>query len=290
MQTRDSLGVYRICHTHHVFTAVTEPPGPEYYWSNEFVVQTRTLVGASTCERLGIYELPDSFLLTVIVPVFNECGTVGGVIASLRGLGLPLEIVIVDDGSQDGSSPILDTFGQDDDVKLIRHVKNLGKGAAIRTALGEATGDVVVIQDADQEYNPEDFRLLLQPILANQTDIVYGTRYGHCDRQVSPWWHQATNGFISWLASVATGPRLTDVETCYKMARREHFEAIRDRLKESRFGIEIEVTARWARLGLRFAERPIRYQHRWYAEGKKIGWKDGVRALYCIAKYGLLRL
>ena len=249
----------------------------------------KSLLGESVCRRLAIYELPDRFVLTVIVPVYNEASTVLGVVDRLRCTGLPMQIVLVDDGSTDGTADTLQQVSGEDDIVVCTHEVNRGKGAAIRTALDAATGDVIVIQDADREYDPTDFRYLLQPIVAGEADIVYGTRYGHYDRQLSPLWHQTVNGTITFLASVAVGIRLSDVETCYKMAPREHFQAIADQLREHRFGIEIEVTARWARRRLRFTERPIRYQHRWYDEGKKIGWRDGVSALWCILKYGVLR-
>jgi glycosyltransferase involved in cell wall biosynthesis len=262
---------------------------PRYWFSDEYVARMRQTIGPDACRALSIYPLPDSFCLSVIVPVYNECSTVESVLNSLRQTGLPMQIIVVDDGSNDGSGESLQKYQNDHHVTLIRHPKNRGKGAAIRTAIEATQGDVVVIQDADSEYDPGDFRVMLQPLLAGEADVVYGTRYGHCDRQLSPWWHQAVNGFISWLASVAIGPRLSDVETCYKMARRESFLDILPQLKENRFGIEIELTARWARKGLRFTERPIRYHHRWYDEGKKITWRDGVAALGCIFRYGLLR-
>lgn len=259
------------------------------FWHADYVREMHAFLGASACRKLGIYQLPEGFLLTVIVPVFNEQKTIGTVIKRLRETGMPMQIVLVDDGSQDGTAEAMQQFVDDSDITICSHQKNRGKGAAIRTGLESASGDVIVIQDADQEYDPFDFRYLLQPLLAEEADIVYGTRYGHYDRQLSPWWHQAVNGTITFLASLAVGIRLSDVETCYKMAPRKHFESIMPKLKENRFGIEIEVTARWARAGLRFTERPIRYQHRWYDAGKKIGWKDGVSALWCILKYGIFR-
>lgn len=259
------------------------------FWQHEYVQQMQQKLGPSVCRKLGVYELPDGFVLTVIVPVFNEEKTVATVVARLRATGMPLQIVLVNDGSSDGTAASLAPFADDEDVTVCNHDKNRGKGAAIRTGLGSATGDVIVIQDADMEYDPSDFRFLLQPLIAGEADIVYGTRYGHYDRQLSPWWHQAVNGTITLLASIAIGIRLSDVETCYKMAPRKHFMEIEPKLKENRFGIEIEVTARWARNGLRFTERPIKYQHRWYDAGKKIGWRDGVSALWCILKYGIFR-
>ena len=264
-------------------------PEPRRWFSEEFVRESLITLGPDACRRLAIFALPDGFKLSVVVPVYNECGTIAGVIEVLRNTGLPLQIIIVDDGSHDGSSEQLSQFEQDEDIRLLRHESNRGKGAAVVTGVEHATGDIVVIQDADTEYDPNDFRSLLQPLVEGAADVVYGTRYGHCDRQLSPWWHQAVNGMITLLASVAIGPRLSDVETCYKMTWRKHFEEILPEIREQRFGIEIELTARWARQGLRFTERPIRYHHRWYDEGKKITWKDGVAALYCIFKYGLLK-
>ncbi|MGB7347407.1 MAG: glycosyltransferase family 2 protein [Pirellulaceae bacterium] len=288
---------------------VTDHANPARLWTRDYVRQMHELLGASVCRKMGIYPLPDGFVLTVIVPVFNESGTLRSVVDRLIDTGMPMQIVLVDDGSVDGTGEVMDAVANDQklalhsteisassvaddrhlDVVVCKHETNRGKGAAIQTGIAAATGEVIVIQDADREYDPSDYRYLLQPILAKEADVAYGTRYGHCDRQLSPWWHQAVNGLLSTLASLAIGIRLSDVETCYKMAPAKHWKAILPQLKESRFGIEIELTARWVRHGLRFTERPIRYQHRWYDEGKKIGWQDGISALRCIAKYGLFR-
>ena len=262
---------------------------PKDRWSQKYVDEMQSLLGNDACYRLAIFALPDDFKLSVIVPVFNEANTIGDVVPRLRATGLPMEIIIVDDGSTDGTSESLTAFDAHEDVIVLRHESNQGKGAAIRSALAAVSGQIVTIQDADQEYDPNDFRYLLQPLIADEADVAYGTRYGHCDRQLSPWWHQAVNGFITLLGSIAIGIRLSDIETCYKMAWKRHFDAIAGDLREKRFGIEIELTARWARRHLRLTERPIRYRHRWYDEGKKIGWRDGISALWCIAKYGLFR-
>ncbi|WP_233148243.1 glycosyltransferase family 2 protein [Rhodopirellula sp. MGV] len=269
----------------------SDPSGdsPSHFWTTEYVKKMRSLLGNDVCRKLGIFELPNDFLLSVVVPVYNEGGTVSSVVDRLTNTGLPMEIILVDDGSQDGTPEALASLSSRPHVVVLTHSHNRGKGAAIRTGIKHAKGDIVVIQDADQEYDPSDFRYLLQPLLAEEADVAYGTRYGHYDRQLSPWWHQAVNGLISWLASLAIGIRLSDVETCYKMVPRRHLIDIQEQLQESRFGIEIELTARLARKRLRFTERPIRYRHRWYDEGKKIGWRDGVSALRCIMKYGLLR-
>ncbi|MCD0462247.1 glycosyltransferase family 2 protein [Roseiconus lacunae] len=265
-----------------------DPPA-SYFWTTTYAEKMRATLGIDACRKLAIFPLPKGFLLSVIVPVYNEGNTVASVIDRLRATGIPMQIIIVDDGSQDSTPVALAELSQDNALMVFSHEQNRGKGAAIRTGIAKATGDIVVIQDADQEYDPSDFRYLLQPLIAGEADVAYGTRYGHYDRQLSPWWHQAVNGLITYLASIAIGIRLSDVETCYKMVPREHLHAIQDQLCENRFGIEIELTARLARQNLRFTERPIRYRHRWYDEGKKIGWRDGVSALWCILKYGLLR-
>jgi glycosyltransferase involved in cell wall biosynthesis len=263
---------------------------PADTWSVEYVRQCERLLGPVATARLGIYALPEDFRLSVIIPVFNEVQTVRHIVERVCATGLPLELILVDDGSSDGTAAaITDLAAEDVRVRTITHKRNRGKGAAIRSGLAAATGEVVVVQDADLEYNPDDLRYLLQPIVAGDADVVYGTRYGHTDRQISPWWHERVNGLITALANIAIGLRLDDVETCYKMMRREAVAPLIPQLRESRFGIEIELTARLARQPLRFAQRRIRYHHRWYDEGKKIGWRDGVRALWCIFYYGLLR-
>jgi glycosyltransferase involved in cell wall biosynthesis len=262
---------------------------PETIWDSDHVARCQMLLGRSACDRLAIYALPPGFVLSVIVPIFNEVATIDVVIDRLRATSIPMQIILVDDGSGDGTAERLMEYAQQKDITIISHPKNRGKGAAIRSALELATGDIIVIQDADQEYDPQDFRYLMQPILQDRADVVYGTRYGHVDRQVSPLWHEAVNGLITSLANLSLGVRLNDIETCYKMANRRSWEMIASQLRENRFGIEIELTSRWVRSGMRLVQRPIRYQHRWYAEGKKIGWRDGIAALACIVRYGFLR-
>lgn len=237
------------------------------------------------CRRLGIFALPAEFRLSVVIPVFNEVNTVLDVIERVRRTGLPLEIILVDDGSQDGTREKLDALPHADDLKVIFHAKNQGKGAALRTGFGHATGTAVVVQDADLEYDPDDFRFLIQPIVEGEADVVYGTRYGHHDRQVPPLWHVFVNRWITRLSNLRTGLYLSDVETCYKVMRRELIQELAPNLRENRFGIEIELTLKLARKRVRFYERPIRYDRRGFDEGKKIGWRDGVRALYCMLRY-----
>lgn len=263
---------------------------PAATWTEAFVLQCQQTIGKTATESLGIFALPEGFRLSVVVPVFNEANTVEKIISRVQATGLPLEIILVNDGSSDGTADAINKLATEySQIRVIHHACNRGKGAAIRTGFAAATGDVVVVQDADLEYNPEDLRFLLQPIVAGRADVVYGTRYGHTDRQISPWWHETMNRLITLFANVSIGLRLNDIETCYKMMRTESITEIVPRLRENRFGIEIELTARLARARLRFAQRRIQYHHRWYDEGKKIGWKDGVSALWCIFYYGLLR-
>ncbi len=237
------------------------------------------------CRRLGIFSIPDSFRLTVVIPVYNEVNTVLDVIDHVRRTSLPLEIIVVNDGSSDGTREKLDVLPPASDLRIIHHEINRGKGAALRTGFAHATGTAVVVQDADLEYDPDDFRFLIQPIIENQADVVYGTRYGHHDRPVPPLWHVFVNRWITRFTNLRTGLYLSDVETCYKVMRRELIQELEPHLKENRFGIEIELTVKLARKRVRFYERPIRYDRRGFDQGKKIGWRDGVRALYCLLRY-----
>jgi len=247
------------------------------------------LLGDDLCRQLGVYRLPAGFVLSVVIPVYNEARTIEQVVARVRATQLPLEIILVDDGSTDGTRDVLERFTQDQDCRVILHAVNQGKGAAVKSGLAAARGDVVVIQDADMEYDPRDLRLLLQPIVEDAADVVFGSRFIHNDRPVSPLWHQGANQLITLCAVLVSGYRFTDVETCYKMFRRELVRDIVPTLREKRFGIEIELTFKLVRQsGIRFFERPIRYARRSYAEGKKIGWRDGFAALWCIMRYGLL--
>ncbi len=237
------------------------------------------------CRRLGIFAIPQDFCLSVVIPVFNEVGTVLDVVDRVRSTALPLEIILVDDGSDDGTREKLGALPESGDLKVIFHPENRGKGAALRTGFAHATGTAVVVQDADLEYDPDDFRLLIQPIIEDKADVVYGTRYGHHDRPVPPLWHVLVNRFITRLANIRTGLYLSDVETCYKVIKRELIQELAPKLQENRFGIEIEITIKLARKRARFYERHIRYDRRSFEEGKKIGWRDGVRALYCMVRY-----
>jgi glycosyltransferase involved in cell wall biosynthesis len=198
------------------------------------------------------------------------------------------EIVVVDDASTDGTDKVLSSAIEPRVAKVIRHEINRGKGAALRTGFAAATGDIVLVQDADLEYDPRDYPRLLQPILENRADVVYGSRFsGGESHRVLYFWHWVTNKMLTLLSNMLTDLNLTDMETCYKAFRREILEQIR--IEEDRFGVEPEITAKVAKLGCRIYEVGISYSGRTYAEGKKIGWRDGVRAVWCIFKYNLLR-
>jgi glycosyltransferase involved in cell wall biosynthesis len=242
-------------------------------------------LGQDTARRLGIFQLPENFLLSVVIPVYNEVNTIEAIVERVRSSGLPIEIILVDDGSRDGTRDKLKQLEKQSGTRVILHEKNQGKGAALKTGFANATGDIVVVQDADMEYDPHDFRYLIQPIIEGDADVVYGTRYGHQDRPVAPLWHYAVNRLISMLTSIKTGLYFSDVETCYKLFPRKLIQELVPKLRENRFGIEIEVTIRLARQKTRFYERHIRYHRRSWDQGKKIGWKDGVRALWCILRY-----
>ena len=255
------------------------------------VALVERLFGAEMCRRLGIYRIPAGVKLSVVIPVYNEVRTLEQVIERVRATGLPLEIVIVDDGSSDGTRDILAEWRDSHDerhrdLKIIFHERNQGKGGAVKTGFLQCTGDVVVIQDADLEYDPQDFRSLLQPIVEGQADVVYGSRFSHIDGPVHQYWHRWGNQLITRLSNWKSGRTLTDVETCYKMIRRELIQQIAPSLRERGFGIELELTFKLARTkGVRFYERPIHYAGRSYAEGKKITWRDGLWALWCILRY-----
>ncbi len=231
--------------------------------------------------------------LSVVIPVYNECNTIEAIVARVRSVQITgiegKELVLVDDGSSDGTRDKLAELEKAyDDVRVILHAKNQGKGAALRTGFRECTGDVVIIQDADLEYDPNEYPRLVEPILDGRADVVYGSRFiGGESHRVLYFWHMVGNRFLTLMSNMMTNLNLTDMETCYKVFRRE---VIRDiTIEEDRFGFEPEITAKLAKRGVRIYEVGISYNGRTYDEGKKIGWRDGVRALYCIAKYNLDR-
>lgn len=231
------------------------------------------------------YELPPDFTLSVVVPVYNEQATIYTILTRLAALPLPLELVIVDDASTDLTRRMLEPLSNVKNVKLIFKPQNEGKGAALRTGFKHATGDVVVIQDADLEYDPRDIVPLIRPILEGEADVVYGSRFLGDSPQDPSLMHRLGNRLLTGASNLLTGLQLTDMETCYKAFKQSVLQTVE--VRQNRFGFEPEVTAKLARRGHRFAEVPIRYDARSYAEGKKIGVKDGFNALYCIVRYGL---
>ena len=231
--------------------------------------------------------MPENFKrLSILIPVFNEVQTVEEIIRRVRATdscGLEREIVVVDDASTDGTGDLLKKIQQVGGVKVISHPYNRGKGAALRTALEQATGDIGVIQDADLEYDPADYPILLKPILDGRADVVYGSRFLGGTHRVLLFWHFMANKFLTLLSNLFCNLNLSDMETGYKVFRRKCVEGLT--LNAERFGIEPELTAKFARRHFRFYETPIGYSGRDYSEGKKINWKDGLAALWFIFRY-----
>ena len=226
--------------------------------------------------------------LSVVIPAYNERDTIREIVKRVRALPLELEIIIVDDASTDGTRDILRQEIEPQVARVLYQERNRGKGAAIRMGIAQATGDVTVIQDADLEYDPQDLLVLLHPIESDKADVVYGSRFASGkERRVLFFWHSRGNRFLTILSNCFTNLNLTDMETCYKMFRTPLIQSIR--LEQDRFGFEPEVTAKIARTRCRLYEVGISYSGRDYAEGQKIGWKDGVQAIWCILKYGLVR-
>jgi glycosyltransferase involved in cell wall biosynthesis len=253
------------------------------------------VLGEPICKKLGVFHIPDHFVLSVVIPVYNERNTIHEILKQVRAVPLRTQIILVDDCSKDGTREVLNQLKDDDpSLTVVFHDINRGKGAALRTGFKHATGQVVIVQDADLEYDPSEYPRLIQPILEGKADVVYGSRFIGETHRVLYFWHSLANKFLTLLSNIFTNLNLTDMEVCYKVFRREVIQGIA--LQSNRFGFEPEVTAKVARFRMpaldgrparkcRVYEMPVSYNGRDYREGKKIGWKDGVQALYCIVRY-----
>ncbi|HZZ26486.1 MAG TPA: glycosyltransferase family 2 protein [Pirellulales bacterium] len=262
-------------------------------YTREWYEHLRRLLGEAGCRQLGFYELPANFVLSVVIPMYNEAATIRALVDRVRNSPLRKEIILVDDGSSDGSRNILQQLQQennedhDNRLLVLLHDQNQGKGAALRTGFARATGDVVIVQDADLEYDPADYPRLLQPIVENLADVVYGSRFlGDQPHRVMYFWHYAGNRLLTLLSNCFTNLNLTDMETGYKVFSRQALAAVLPALRQNRFGIEPEITAKIARRKFRVFELSVSYSGRTYQQGKKIGWRDGVKALWYILRYG----
>ncbi len=232
--------------------------------------------------------------LSIIIPVYNEAATIGKLLDKVAAVGLDgnlqKEIVVINDASTDDTGATIQAYMQghpDLEIQYLMHEKNRGKGAALRTGIARATGDYVVIQDADLEYDPREYNDLLRPVLDGFADVVYGSRFmGHQPHRILFFWHSIGNSLLTFLSNMFTNLNLTDMETCYKLFKREHIQSLK--LRENRFGFEPEVTAKISRIpGIRIYEVGISYYGRSYSEGKKINWRDGLKAIWCIFRYNL---
>jgi glycosyltransferase involved in cell wall biosynthesis len=272
--------------------------------SREWYESISHVLGKAACRQLGLYEIPGDILLSVVIPVYNERDTLLDLIDRVRTVPIRKELILVDDCSTDGTRDVLKQLEDDERererqsdaeldqianrITVIYHEKNTGKGGAVQTGFAAVRGDIVLIQDADLEYNPSEYPRLLHPIIENKADVVYGSRFlGDQPHRVLYYWHYLGNRFLTTLSNCFTNLNLTDMETCYKVFRREVIDDIAPKLKQKRFGIEPEITSRIARRNYRVYEMSVSYDGRTYEQGKKIGWRDGITALWCIIRYGI---
>ena len=238
---------------------------------------------ASSSDSWGTEEIADyDLLLSVIVPTYNEERTISNILAQVRSVDIPKEIIVVDDGSTDGTSTILEQEAKCPDTRVFIHRRNQGKGAAVRTGLTQVTGDIVLIQDADLEYDPRDYPALLRPILEGRTKAVYGSRFLG-EHKAMYFWHSVGNKFLTLVTNVLYDTTLTDMETCYKVFTSDIAASLN--IRQERWGIDPEVTAKILRQGIRIYEVPISYNGREFWEGKKISWKDGFIILFTLFRY-----
>lgn len=251
------------------------------------IQETITAAEKAAAEGLEAGNQPNekqtSLAVSVVIPVYNERDTIAEIVRRVQAMNIHHEIVIVDDYSVDGTRNVLLELAQQPDVRVLMHGYNKGKGAALRTAFAEVEGDVIMIQDADLEYNPQDYLKLLAPLEQGETDVVYGSRFLTNANQDPSRLHRFGNWLLTSLSNRLTGQHLTDMETCYKVFRREVIQAIN--FKQNRFGFEPEITARISRMGKKIVEVPISYDYRSYSEGKKIGLRDAFNAIWCIFRY-----
>ena len=268
--------------------------------------QIQEVLGETVSRRFGLIQLPPGLKLSVVVPVYNERDSIREILRRIQNVRIPKEIIFIDDCSTDGTREILreivrahelrpepetmsghtPTPGAGfNDVRVLFHDRNMGKGAALRTGFAHVTGTIVIVQDADLEYDPSEYPQLIAPIIDGRADVVYGSRFIGETHRVLFFWHYLGNKLLTTLSNMFTGLNLTDMETCYKVFRREAIDVIGPTLKSDRFGFEPEVTAKIAKRGLRVYELPVSYSGRDYSEGKKITWKDGFQALWCIIRF-----
>lgn len=248
----------------------------------------RRLLGEGACRQLGVLALPADFKLSVVIPVYNERRWVRDLLQRVQAVPIPKEIIVVDDCSTDGTRDILKSLEGENDLRIVYQPHNQGKGAALREGFRHATGDVVIVQDADLEYDPAEYPRLIQPIIEKRADVVFGSRFIGDSHRVLYFWHYVANKVLTTVSNMFTNLNLTDMETCYKVFRREVLTDIH--LKSNRFGFEPEITAKIANHvnpSWRVYEVAISYSGRTYEEGKKIGLRDAFNALYCIIRYGL---